>query len=197
MSKKHSPIDSDVWTESFEEIAHRWRRRRKDDALAALPMEDIATAAALRADKVLAYLKARPLPPLDTPRKWQAFWNAAEAKEMLVGLLRRFQWEPLRLPGTPDTTTAPVDAQRRTENVVLLYEGALAAAAERAAEAGSPYGLTPLDFEVFTLAAELYEIAKGKMGKPERDAWLALTARSRFQRKLLGLPFEPLLFELL
>ena len=80
---------------------------------------------------------------------------------------------------------------------LLILERTLEEQLEAVIAHDCPIEITLNDLAVFALARDIYAVECERIGRPPRDAWIDDLGRHEFTRILLGLPFSPLVFQLI
>ena len=187
-----------IWFEPFGELVVRWYQRQPEE----IRSEAKSTAEAIlraekRAARVLEFSGLTPMRKIKTAREWQTRWDAKGAWEILAAHLDKLGWDVLRARDLDDRRNQVARAalgEGERQSIVLLDPHLRQRAADANA-AGCALELNEEDMAAIALAEELYEIESRRIGRPPRE-WVEELARPEFTRRLLGLPFHPLILTL-
>jgi hypothetical protein len=187
-----------IWNEPFGELVLRWFKRQPVEVREAIggPAE-----AQLRVERraalVLEHSGLQPARPLVTPREWETRWDARATWERLVAHTRARGWDVLLEPGTArGTRWAPTALAESEERAIVISEQVVEDLGRLATDSGCLLGLTTRDLAPVVLAREVYALESPRIGNPPPE-WVEQLAAAEFARRALGLPFHPMIFDLL
>ncbi|MDK2973463.1 MAG: hypothetical protein PWP23_3218 [Candidatus Sumerlaeota bacterium] len=187
-----------IWNEPFGELVLRWFHRQSPElreriggpAEAQLRVER-------RAARLMELAGIAPARALSSPREWETRWNARAQWDRLVAHADRRGWDVVIDPddtrGLRWTATALAESDRKT---ILVADQALEVLAAQASLSGCLLGLRAEDLAPLALAIQLYGIEAARLGNPPQE-WVDELGALEFTRRVLGLPFHPLVFQLL
>lgn len=190
-----------VWTEPFSELVIRWHKRLPEEERDAVGSASIAAQRATeRATRVLEYSGLERAPEIQSARQWETRWNAAAQWKRLCEHLKRIEVEVVYDGGGSgrgaDLNRRALEAAGDSE-AVLIVERTLVEQRELARAQQCPLELSVDDLSVLALAREVFAIESVRIGRPPRAPWVDDLASCEFPRLLLGLPFSPLVFQLI
>jgi len=190
-----------IWTEPFTEHVLRWHRSHPEEERDRIGSASIAAQKATeRGLRVLAYSKLQPGREILSARMWEARWEPktewarlADHAERIGGHIVREKYASRRQADVQSAAlSAPGDGQ-----TILILERTLNEQLEAVRQHDCPLDLRIDDLAVFALAREVYALECDRIGRPPRDPWIDELGRHEFTRTLLGLPFSPLVFQLI
>lgn len=190
-----------LWTEPFPELVVRWHKRlpeEKRDEVGSASMA--AQRATERARRVLDYSTLESAPVINSARQWETRWDCGKHWKRLVEHLRARDCEVIYdVKGSGHGVDLSTSALRADDagQTILLLEQVLIAQRDAARAGRCPLPLTVDDMAVIGLAREVFAIEAQRIGRPPKAAWVDELAPTEFARLLLGLPFSPLVFQLL
>lgn len=194
------PIASrSIWFESFPQLVTRWWDMQPASvrSQAGEGPADAVERAIRRAERVIEACGAAPMRQLRNSREWEARWNAEDAWKTLAAALDRMGWDAVRdKAGTGTAHLAKTALFESDREAVVVAEAPLEEQRRFAVEQGLLLPLTTDDLAAMALARELYQLAVEKLGSSAAP-WTEQLARHEFCRRILGLPFSPLVLELL
>jgi hypothetical protein len=143
----------------------------------------------------LAGLKERPRP--QTIREWEVRWNTRDLWKQVTELLDGFQCDVILHgeAGTDHSVTMAVLHETERDSIVLV-ESTLKDLVNFCRQEGLEVPLTPRDMAIILSAREYYLRLARKVGNQPLP-WVDELGGPTFVQGLLGLPFNPLVVDLL
>lgn len=188
----------EIWNEPFADLVIRWFRRQPESFQAEFGgPADLIGRIERRALRVIDFCALEPARALKSLREWETRWNGREQWNRLSAHAAHLGWRVLREEGAghgASLTQATLGATGA--QVIVIAEEPLRQQLAHARENGCLLPLTGDDLATVTLAREIYALETQRMGKPPQE-WVEEVAQHEFARRLLGLPFHPLVFALI
>lgn len=187
-----------IWLDRFPDLVYRWFHRQSTELQVELVSpRDVQDRVERRVFRMLELAKLAPRPIPQTAREWETSWDIRKNWKLIVAKLDEQMCDVIRHDKQSTDHDVSMSALHESErDSLVLVEEALESILAFCKNEGLDLPMTTNDIALMICAREYYNKLAKRAGNAPRP-WVDQLAGPTFVQRAFGIPFNPLVIELL